>query len=140
MHLTICLSVLAAFVAAAPRPQNELPTPTLPVILSTSLNVPVTSVLLPTLLPTGLFPSNLSISSTSKRRGGHSEPVPIFSKSCDCPLLATVAYPCYATDALAVSCQQFISYVEVKRPEEEEDEEGGFRKYCVKEGFEREQM
>jgi hypothetical protein len=49
--------------------------------------------------------------------------------------LATVAYPCYATDALAVSCQQFISYVEVKRQEkeEEEDEEGGFRKYCVKE-------
>ncbi|KAF2795597.1 hypothetical protein K505DRAFT_10888 [Melanomma pulvis-pyrius CBS 109.77] len=114
MRISICLAALAALVAAAPHPQNQLPTDipvsisatiataTVSVIPSTSLNIPVTTVSVP-VLPTGLVPLNSTRSSTSKRRGGHSEPVPIFSRFCDCPLLATIAYPCYATDALA-SC------------------------------------
>lgn len=115
MRSSIFLAALLTIVAAAPHPQNEVPTPTLSVVPSTSLNVPITSALIPTLLPTGLYPANSSTSSTSKRRGGHSEPIPIFSRFCDCPLLATVAYPCYATDALAVSKHLSFSYTEVER-------------------------
>ncbi|KAF2107176.1 hypothetical protein BDV96DRAFT_673604 [Lophiotrema nucula] len=95
--------------AAVPQPQDEpqetssivpspLPTtllaPTLSLNLSTSLNIPTTT---PASIPT-LVPA--STSSTSRHRSLHSEPVPIFSKSCDCPDVKTVPSPCWATDAL----------------------------------------
>ncbi|KAF2714774.1 hypothetical protein K504DRAFT_366514 [Pleomassaria siparia CBS 279.74] len=109
MRVALVLAGLTAIVTAAPHAQLDpsdipvsisatIPTSTLWLVPSTSLNIPVT---LSTLLPTGLQ-CNFSTTRTTKRPGGgHSEPIPIFSRHCDCPLLATVAYPCYATDALA---------------------------------------
>ncbi|KAF2751456.1 hypothetical protein M011DRAFT_114865 [Sporormia fimetaria CBS 119925] len=89
----------------APHPQLEeipispgLPLPTIPLPLSTSLNIPITA---PTAFPSILPPVNITW--TSRRRWSHWEPIPIFSKSCDCPNLATVARPCWVTDALMVS-------------------------------------
>ncbi|KAF1917442.1 hypothetical protein BDU57DRAFT_165295 [Ampelomyces quisqualis] len=101
MRVTIMIGTLAALVAAAPWPRedasddpSEEPTtislpflsPTVEIPLTTSLNVPVTSSLweLPTL-------------TWSKRP--HWEPIPIFTKECKCDI-ATVNYPCWATDAL----------------------------------------
>jgi len=121
MRLTATL-VFVVLAAAAPRPfpqdddddaalSSAIPVPlpvtsliiadpTVSVPLTTSLNVPTT---IPTLLPTWTPPSNLSTSRSSKHHFSHWEPIPIFSKSCDCPNLSTVAYPCWATDALQVS-------------------------------------
>ncbi|KAF2875098.1 hypothetical protein BDV95DRAFT_591831 [Massariosphaeria phaeospora] len=105
MRIPTCLAALAAFVAAAPHPQVEpgvsisatIASPTVAIPFSTSLNIPVTATL-PSLLPTGL--PHFNGTSTSRRRKTHWEPIPIFSKSCDCPQLATVAYPCWAAGAL----------------------------------------
>jgi hypothetical protein len=100
MRLAIILGALAALVVAVPYPQEDdtpdepdtvsalLPTITVPAILTTSLNVPVTQ------LP------DLPFSTKSKRP--HWEPIPIFSKECKCNI-ATVRYPCWATDSLQVS-------------------------------------
>ncbi|KAF2270264.1 hypothetical protein CC78DRAFT_197504 [Lojkania enalia] len=106
MQFAICFVGLIAWGAAVPHKQIEepsqiavpiatsIPAPTLPVEPSTSLNIPVTTgFVLPTLLPP-------PTTSTSRRRNPHSEPIPIFSKSCDCPNVATVAKPCWVTDAL----------------------------------------
>ena len=115
MRVFVCIAALAAFVVAVPHPQAEptdipisisatIATSTLPVIASTSLNIPVT---VPSVFPTGIVSFNLS--STSRRRNPpHSEPIPIFQKPCDCPDLSTVGYPCWATDALQVSYRVFI--------------------------------
>ncbi|KAF2248478.1 hypothetical protein BU26DRAFT_335728 [Trematosphaeria pertusa] len=126
MRVSISLSLfaLAALAVAVPYPQEEDPDvetsvaepsptfaitiadPTLPIPLSTSLNIPVT---VPSALPTGEVALN---STSTRRRKSHWEPIPIFSKSCDCPALATVAYPCWATDALQrCNFEELHSYV-----------------------------
>ncbi|KAF9737720.1 hypothetical protein PMIN04_003010 [Paraphaeosphaeria minitans] len=86
-------------VGPIPLPTPSIPAdPTISIPLSTSLNVPTT---LPTLLPTLSVTGNLSSRSTSTRHHfSHWEPIPIFSSACNCPALSTVAYPCWATDAL----------------------------------------
>jgi hypothetical protein len=89
-------------VAPVPLPTTITADPTISVPLSTSLNVPTT---LPTLLPTLSVPGNLS-SRTSRHHFSHWEPIPIFSSACNCPSLATVQYPCWATDALQVSLRR----------------------------------
>ncbi|PSN74817.1 hypothetical protein BS50DRAFT_567597 [Corynespora cassiicola Philippines] len=108
MRIFLCLAALVALVVSAPHPQDDLSeidtsvsptivTPTVAMPLSTSLNIPVT---VPSIFPTDL--PILNITSTSRKRKSHWEPIPIFSKSCDCPALATVPYPCWATDSLQV--------------------------------------
>ena len=115
MRLTLTLPLaLAGTVLAAPAlyPQDitVLPTLLLPITIpeptsasvpSTSLNIPITS--LP-MMPTGGLGSTSS--SSTRKKPIHTEPVPIFSRSCDCPKLATMQYPCWATDALQV-CSSF---------------------------------
>ncbi|KAL5461153.1 hypothetical protein PMIN06_002343 [Paraphaeosphaeria minitans] len=88
-------------VGPIPLPTPSIPAdPTISIPLSTSLNVPTT---LPTLLPTLSVTGNVSSRSTSTRHHfSHWEPIPIFSSACNCPALSTVAYPCWATDALQV--------------------------------------
>jgi len=114
MRVLLCISVLAALATAFPYPQeiedlsapaapltDIFPASTIALPDPTSLNIPVTAV--PTIDPdddedsdgTGL------LSRTSTRRP-HTEPVPIFTKACNCNL-ATAMYPCWATDALQVS-------------------------------------
>lgn len=83
----------------APLPTVTIADPTVSVSLSTSLNIPTT---LPTLVPTLTVSGNLSRSS-SRHHYSHWEPIPIFSSACNCPDLATVQYPCWATDSLQVS-------------------------------------
>jgi hypothetical protein len=116
MRIAILVSALAALAAAFPYPQDQenpdgpddepsddpetsadsFATRTVPVQLSTSLNIPITgSVALPTLVP------GYDTTSTS-RRNPHWEPIPIFTKACTCDV-ATVRYPCWATDSLQVS-------------------------------------
>jgi hypothetical protein len=113
MRLAILVSALAALAAAFPYLQDQedpddepsddpetiavsFATPTVPVQLSTSLNIPITgSVALPTLVP--------GYGTTSKsRKNPHWEPIPVFTKACTCDV-ATVKYPCWATDSLQVS-------------------------------------
>ncbi|KAF2821413.1 hypothetical protein CC86DRAFT_411103 [Ophiobolus disseminans] len=100
MRIAIIVGALAALVFAVPYPQ-ELPdedeatasisapfaTPTVPAVLTTSLNIPLT-----TLIPDPDTP-------TSSKKNPHWEPIPIFTKECKCDV-ATVRYPCWATDAL----------------------------------------
>jgi hypothetical protein len=100
MRLAIILGALAALAVAVPYPQEDdtpdepdtvsdlLPTITVPAILTTSLNIPVTQ------LP--------SLTFLTKSKRPHWEPIPIFSKECKCNI-ATVRYPCWATDSLQVS-------------------------------------
>ncbi|KNG46429.1 hypothetical protein TW65_06887 [Stemphylium lycopersici] len=119
MRALIVISTLAACIAAIPRPQavSDPTTPaatliTLSAILpisttltsdSTSLNIPITAVPDPD-------PDNGNEddsddddeSSTSKKGNPHREPIPIFTKKCQCQL-ATARYPCWATDALQCS-------------------------------------
>ncbi|OAL48205.1 hypothetical protein IQ07DRAFT_91497 [Pyrenochaeta sp. DS3sAY3a] len=113
MRVALILSALAALAIARPHPQEsgepsipehsdepdvpELPTPTVSVPLSTSLNVPVTS--LPSLPGSLSLPSFSLVSTSSSRRKPHWEPIPIFTKQCQCEL-KTARYPCWATDAL----------------------------------------
>lgn len=107
MRVAIIVGVVAALAAAFPHPQGDDPTiedppeetedpvsatPTIPLPLTTSLNIPVTGI--PTL-------PSFQLTSTSKKRP-HWEPIPIFTKQCQCSL-ATARYPCWATDALQVS-------------------------------------
>ncbi|KAF2638600.1 hypothetical protein P280DRAFT_75350 [Massarina eburnea CBS 473.64] len=107
MRLTLLSFSLVGAVLAVPYPQDDTaPTwfleSTLTVIPSTSLNIPITSG--PSLpLPTGgLNTTILSSTRTSRHHISHTEPVPIFSRSCDCADLKTVQYPCWATDVLQV--------------------------------------
>ncbi|CAI6336937.1 unnamed protein product [Periconia digitata] len=69
---------------------------------STSLHIPVTTP--PSSFLTSIISPNSTVAAnstrTSRTRKPHTEPIPIFSSRCDCPNLATVAYPCWATDAL----------------------------------------
>lgn len=103
MRVAIMLGALAALATAAPYPQEQQEDPEEPVAssapfasptaslqLSTSLNVPVTSLstALPSLLPT-----------STRSKNPHWEPIPVFTKQCQCNL-ATAKYPCWATDAL----------------------------------------
>jgi hypothetical protein len=106
MRFVFLFGALAALASAVPHPQDDslepteesetsslvFPTPTVPLPLTTSLNIPVT----PSLeLP---FPE----ATTSSRRRPHWEPIPIFTKECKCNI-ATARYPCWATDALQAS-------------------------------------
>ncbi|KAF2448187.1 hypothetical protein P171DRAFT_207482 [Karstenula rhodostoma CBS 690.94] len=100
LHLVLATLALAA---AAPHahpqdaPTSTLADPTIALPPSTSLNVPTT------LLPTLSVPGNLSTTNPSKstrHHFSHWEPIPIFSSACNCPSLATVQYPCWATDTL----------------------------------------
>lgn len=103
MRIFLLVSALAALAAAFPRPQDDtpdepsddpatislgFPTATIPVILTTSLNIPVTE--------------SFEIIKPTKSKRPHWEPIPIFTKQCKCDV-ATVRYPCWATDALQVS-------------------------------------
>ena len=111
MRIAIIIGTLAAVASAFPYPQDqEFPgdgptddpsedpetisvpfaTPTVPILLTTSLNIPVTT----TVLEPG--------TTTTSRKNPHWEPIPIFTKECKCDI-ATVRYPCWATDALQVS-------------------------------------
>lgn len=100
-HLLLLALAPRALVSAFPNPQAStlLPSSTAPVLASTSLNIPVTSVPVP---PTDDAAPPLNASSTSKRRWSHYEPIPVFSKQCDCPVLTKGSYPCWATDAVQV--------------------------------------
>jgi hypothetical protein len=98
MRLAILLSALAALAIAVPYPQEDdtpdgpdtasdlLPTITIPAILSTSLNIPITT----------------PAWTRTRSKKPHWEPIPIFTKECKCDV-ATVRYPCWATDSLQVS-------------------------------------
>jgi hypothetical protein len=116
MRIALIISALAALAVAFPRPQDDptdepsddsetislaFPTPTVPAVLTTSLNIPLTE------LP--------EIVTKSKRP--HWEPIPVFTKECKCNI-ATVRYPCWATDALQVGVlgepQRTIEWHEVE--------------------------
>jgi hypothetical protein len=99
MRIVNILGALAGLAAAIPYPQDDssgdpdtitlpFPTPTIPVIATTSLNIPVTL--------------SLDIPIATRSKKPHWEPIPIFTKECKCNV-ATVRYPCWATDALQVS-------------------------------------
>jgi len=106
MRIALLIAALTALAFAAPYPQEQelpdededdpeiipapFPMPTVPIRLTTSLNIPIT-----TLLPEPAKP-------TSSGKKPHWEPIPIFTKECKCDI-ATVRYPCWATDALQVS-------------------------------------
>jgi hypothetical protein len=99
MRIAIIIGALAALAAAVPYPQDDtsedpdtislaFPTPTVPAVVTTPLEIPVT-------------PSpDLPLATRSKKP--HWEPIPIFTKECKCDI-ATVRYPCWATDSLQVS-------------------------------------
>ncbi|KAH7340037.1 hypothetical protein BKA66DRAFT_434888 [Pyrenochaeta sp. MPI-SDFR-AT-0127] len=105
MRIAVTLGALMSLTTAIPYPQEEapteapeepmLPTPTVSIILTTSLNIPVTG----TLARPSSLPDYESKSSASSRKNPHWEPIPIFTKQCQCSL-ATARYPCWATDAL----------------------------------------
>jgi hypothetical protein len=98
MRLAIIIGALAALAIAVPYPQEDdtpdspdtvsdlLPTITIPPILSTSLNIPITT----------------PAWTRTRSKKPHWEPLPIFTKECKCDV-ATVRYPCWATDSLQVS-------------------------------------
>ncbi|KAH3944917.1 hypothetical protein HBI56_150200 [Parastagonospora nodorum] len=104
MRIVLLVGALAALATAFPRPQDDtpddtpdepsddpatislgFPTATIPVTLTTSLNIPVTE--------------SFEIVKPTKSKRPHWEPIPIFTKQCKCDV-ATVRYPCWATDAL----------------------------------------
>ncbi|EAT79611.1 hypothetical protein SNOG_12811 [Parastagonospora nodorum SN15] len=104
MRIVLLVGALAALATAFPRPQDDtpddtpdepsddpatislgFPTATIPVTLITSLNIPVTE--------------SFEIVKPTKSKRPHWEPIPIFTKQCKCDV-ATVRYPCWATDAL----------------------------------------
>lgn len=102
MRNIIFVSALVALAFAAPYPQDQelpdedeassivpvpLPTPTASVLFPTTIEIPII-----TITPEPDSP-------TSSRKNPHWEPIPIFTKECKCDL-ATVRYPCWATDAL----------------------------------------
>jgi hypothetical protein len=105
MRYVFLFSALAVLASAVPHPQDDpiesveetetssltFPTLTAPLPLTTSLNIPVTSLELP-----------LPGATTSSRKRPHWEPIPIFTKECKCDI-ATARYPCWATDALQAS-------------------------------------
>jgi hypothetical protein len=106
MHWAIISGALVVLASAIPHPQDgpvdpaedpdtisiPFPTPTIPLPLTTSLNIP----------PTQSLGIPIPGASTTSRRRPHWEPIPIFTKECKCNI-ATVHYPCWATDALQVS-------------------------------------
>ncbi|KAH7076172.1 hypothetical protein FB567DRAFT_608859 [Paraphoma chrysanthemicola] len=113
MHFSILtVAALVTFATAAPYPQEQdepsddaetvsLPfaTPTVSIVSTTSLNIPITSAVdLPTPVP-DTDPELPDETSTSTRKNPHWEPIPIFTKQCKCDI-KTVQYPCWATDAL----------------------------------------
>lgn len=118
MHRLLLISILQVLAAAIPHPQASddstapltslseiLPTSTVAIPDSTSLNIPVTAI--PSIEPDpeddgeddddGNYGKSLS-----RSKKPHREPTPIFTKQCQCQL-ATARYPCWATDALQVS-------------------------------------
>jgi hypothetical protein len=116
MRTAIIIGALVALASAIPHPQSQespsddptddqpessavvsasFATPTTPIVLTTSLNIPITG---PVGLPTPVIPGPGATSTTSRRRP-HWEPIPIFTKECKCNI-ATIQYPCWATDAL----------------------------------------
>lgn len=119
MHRLLLISILQVLAAAIPHPQASddstapltslseiLPTSTVAIPASTSLNIPVTAI--PSIEPD---PENDGEDdddddnygkSLSHSKKPHREPIPIFTKQCQCQL-ATAQYPCWATDALQVS-------------------------------------
>lgn len=113
MRIVIALSALIALASAFPRPQGQddpttadpeddpedpitisaaLPTPTTPLPFSKSAEMSIT------VLP------------TSTKKNPHWEPIPIFTKPCQCDL-ATARYPCWATDALQVCRLKLCTYL-----------------------------
>jgi hypothetical protein len=114
MRHLLLISALQALAAAIPHPQDSddtadpltslseiLPTSTVAIPDSTSLNIPVTAV--PTTEPdTDDDGEDDEGKPLSRSKKPHREPTPIFTKPCQCQL-ATVRYPCWATDALQVS-------------------------------------
>ena len=112
MRLLFLISALQAMAAAIPYPQatndpfpsfsDVLPTATVAIPDSTSLDIPITPE--PTPEPDteddGESDVAKPISRSSKKQ--HHEPIPIFTQACQCDL-ATALYPCWATDALQVS-------------------------------------
>ncbi|KAH6877918.1 hypothetical protein BKA58DRAFT_85170 [Alternaria rosae] len=116
MRTSVLISALAALVLAVPYPQATdisiapgatlislsaiLPISTTATPVSTSLNIPVTA--LPTSDPNSDDDDdddNEDPELSSSKRKPHWEPIPIFTKRCQCQL-ATARYPCWATDAL----------------------------------------
>ena len=82
---------------------GTLPTSTVATPDSTSLNIPVTAV------PDAGDDDNDNSdendddgNAISRSKRPHKEPIPIFTKQCQCQL-ATAWYPCWATDSLQVS-------------------------------------
>lgn len=82
---------------------GTLPTSTVATPDSTSLNIPVTAV------PDAGDDDNDNSdendddgNAISRSKRPHKEPIPIFTKQCQCQL-ATARYPCWATDSLQVS-------------------------------------
>lgn len=109
MRIAFAIGALVALAAAVPHPQDDasndpseepitidlpFPTPTIPAVLSTSLNIPATE--LPDLSDLPALPTK------TRSKKPHWEPIPIFTKKCECDT-KTVAYPCWATDSLEVS-------------------------------------
>ncbi|RYO17433.1 hypothetical protein AA0121_g5788 [Alternaria tenuissima] len=115
MQTFLLVSVLTALVIAVPYPQATktsiapgatlislsaiLPSPTATSPESTSLDIPITSVPTPDPDPE----DDEDPESSSSKKNPHWEPIPIFTKPCQCQL-ATARYPCWATDALQQSC------------------------------------
>ncbi|KAF1961581.1 hypothetical protein CC80DRAFT_499976 [Byssothecium circinans] len=114
MRLSLLSLALVGTVLAVPYPQEvtvptslpiTVPVSTITSIPSTSLNIPITST---PIVPT----SGLNFSSSTRKKHSHTEPIPIFSKYCDCPNLATAQYPCWATDPLQrCNFEELHSYV-----------------------------
>ncbi|KAF1829380.1 hypothetical protein BDW02DRAFT_583748 [Decorospora gaudefroyi] len=112
MHSLLLISALAALSTAFPYPQETngpttpeaslispsaiLPSSTTPNPDLISVDIPVTAV--PT-VSANLDDEEEDEECRTSRRKSHWEPIPIFTKKCQCNL-ATARYPCWATDAL----------------------------------------
>ena len=122
MRTFLLVSGLAALVTAVPYPQATessiapgatlislsaiLPSPTAITPGPTSLDITITAV--PTSDPD--TDDDEDPESSSSKKNPHWEPIPIFTKQCQCQL-ATARYPCWATDALQVSqCAQEMEH------------------------------
>ncbi|KAH7408514.1 hypothetical protein DE146DRAFT_629420 [Phaeosphaeria sp. MPI-PUGE-AT-0046c] len=117
MRIAFAIGALVALAAAAPYPQDDssddpkeepitidlpFPTPTVPAVVTTSLNIPATTV--PDL------PDLPDLPTKTRSKKPHWEPIPIFTKECKCDT-ATVAYPCWATDSLQrCNYEEIFSY------------------------------
>lgn len=133
MRIAVLMGAFAAMARAFPYPQEQeipieaskepvFPTATVPILVTTSLNIPVTGT---PASPSSLLNSEFlsTTTTTTSRKNPHWEPIPIFTKQCECSL-ATARYPCWATDALQVSLLVLYERETVAKGQSQKGREG----------------